>query len=85
MSYKTVEVDLDNGVVRPSGSEVLPVRGHGLLMLFPTGASGPVRSCGELSKWWVTRSRMTEAEAKSLADDIEKGRSEVGSLKSAWD
>ncbi|HEY6227826.1 MAG TPA: hypothetical protein VI282_11955 [Verrucomicrobiae bacterium] len=80
MSYRTVEVELENGVVRPAGAEILPTTGHGLLMLFPTGAATPVRSCAELAKWWGTRSRLSEAESKELADDIEKGRSELGPL-----
>lgn len=85
MSYRTVEVELENGIVRPSGVETLPAKGHGLLMLFPTGLGTPVRSCAELAKWWGTRSRLSEAESKEFADDIEKGRSELGSLKSKWD
>jgi hypothetical protein len=85
MSYRTIDVELENGVVRPAGSEPLPASGHGLLMLFPTGRGTPARSCAELAKWWPTRSRLSDAEAKDLADDIEKGRSELGPLKSQWD
>ena len=85
MSYRTVEVELENGVVRPSGTETLPANGHGLLMLFPTGKDTPVLSCAELAKWWGARSRLPEAESKSFADEIEKGRSELGPLKSKWD
>jgi hypothetical protein len=85
MSYRTVEVELENGVVRAAGSETLPASGHGLLMLFPSGAGSPARSCAELAKWWSSRLRLSEAESKSFADDIEKGRSELGPLKSKWD
>jgi hypothetical protein len=85
MSYKPIEVDLDHGTVRPSGSETLPSHGHGLLMLFPTGPAAPARSCAELAKWWEARSRLPESEAASFADDIEAGRRQVGPLKSAWD
>jgi hypothetical protein len=85
MSFRTVEVELENGVVRPAGAEILPATGHGLLMLFPTGAGSPARSCAELAKWWETRSRLTQAESRELADEIEKGRTELGPLKSKWD
>ena len=74
MSYRTVEVELENGVVRPAGSETLPASGHGLLTLFPTGSGTPARSCAELASWWSQRSRLSEAESKAMADDIEKGR-----------
>jgi len=33
MSYKTVEVELENGHVRPSGPETLPPRAHALLTI----------------------------------------------------
>lgn len=33
MSYKTVEVELENGRVRPSGSETLPEKAHALLTI----------------------------------------------------
>ena len=33
MSYKTVEVELENGRVRPSGSETLPDKAHALLTI----------------------------------------------------
>ena len=33
MSYKTLEVDLENGRVRPSGSETLPDKAHALLTI----------------------------------------------------
>jgi hypothetical protein len=33
MSYKTVEVELENGCVRPSGTETLPTRAHALLTI----------------------------------------------------
>ena len=85
MSYRTVEVDLENGVVRPSGAETLPASGHGLLMLFPEAEGNPARSCAELAKWWSARERLPEEESKACADDIEKGRAKVGPLKSAWD
>ena len=33
MSFKTVEVELEDGRVRPSGAEVLPTRAHALLTI----------------------------------------------------
>lgn len=33
MSYKTVEVELENGVVHPSGFETLPAKAHALLTI----------------------------------------------------
>jgi hypothetical protein len=42
VSYKTVEVELVNGRVRPSGSETLPDKAHVLLtILAATPASNP--------------------------------------------
>jgi len=38
MSYKTLEVELENGHVHPSGAETLPSKAHALLtILIPTG------------------------------------------------
>ena len=39
MKYKTVEVELENGCVRPSGSETLPDKAHALLTIFPATAT----------------------------------------------
>ena len=33
MSYKTLEVELENGHVRPSGTETLPDKAHALLTI----------------------------------------------------
>jgi hypothetical protein len=45
MSYKTLEVELDNGRVSPVGSETLPPKAHALLtILSPESASTPVRN-----------------------------------------
>jgi hypothetical protein len=37
MSYKTVEVELENGVVRPRGSETLPAKADALLTILAPG------------------------------------------------
>ena len=39
MSYKTLEVELENGRVRPSGPETLPAKAHALLTIL--GPAGP--------------------------------------------
>lgn len=38
MNYKTVEVELENGRVRPSGPEPLPSKAHALLTILSSGA-----------------------------------------------
>jgi hypothetical protein len=50
MSYKTLEVELENGQVHPSGAETLPARAHALLtILTATGkaeaANGTLAEC----------------------------------------
>jgi len=50
MSYKTVEVELENGRVRPSGSEILPDKAHGLLtILTATPTLNPESANGTLA------------------------------------
>ena len=46
MSYKTLEVELENGRVRPSGAETLPDKAHALLTILSPAASDPVESDG---------------------------------------
>ena len=41
MSYKTVEVELENGRVTPQGSESLPARAHALLTILQPNGEGP--------------------------------------------
>ncbi len=50
MSYKTVEVELENGRVRPAGAETLPDKAHALLtILSPQAAKhdAPSKSLGQ--------------------------------------
>lgn len=50
MSYKTVEVELENGRVHPSGSETLPEKAHALLTILspqPAKSEGRARSLGK--------------------------------------
>jgi hypothetical protein len=85
VSYKVIEVEVENGVVRCSTPAELPLRAHGLLTLYANGQDAPAKNCAELADWWGSRERLPAGEASSFADDIEKGRSEIGPLKSAWD
>ena len=51
MSYKTLEVELENGRVHPSGSEALPIKAHALLTILvaPVAESiaAPARTMGD--------------------------------------
>jgi hypothetical protein len=42
MSYRTVEVELENGRVRPRGKEDLPAKAHALLTILESPASKPL-------------------------------------------
>ena len=51
MSYKTVEVELENGRVRPSGAETLPDKAHALLtILTPTPLANAAETNGSLAE-----------------------------------
>ena len=41
MSYKTLEVELENGRVRPSGAETLPANARALLTILTTPGEVP--------------------------------------------
>jgi hypothetical protein len=41
MSYKTVEVELENGRVHPAGTETLPEKAHALLTILSPQAARP--------------------------------------------
>ena len=84
MSYKTLEVELDNGRVHPCGADVLPATGHALLTLLDSGAV-PVRTCGELIERWNRFEKLPADEASAFADDLEQSRSSLPPLKPAWD
>lgn len=50
MSYKTLEVELENGVVHPSGAETLPAKAHALLTILspaPAATSPPSGSLAD--------------------------------------
>lgn len=44
MSYKTLEVELENGCVRPSGTETLPAKAHALLTILTATGKAEVAS-----------------------------------------
>ncbi len=50
MSYKTVEVELENGRVRAAGAETLPETAHALLTILspqPVKPEAPTKSLGQ--------------------------------------
>jgi hypothetical protein len=50
MSYKTLEVELENGRVHPAGAETLPDKAHALLTILSPQAvkpDGPAKSLGK--------------------------------------
>jgi hypothetical protein len=63
MSYRTLEVELEDGRVRPRGSETLPAKAHGLLTLLDSGAS---LTCGALADRWAELEKLPLEEAKRL-------------------
>lgn len=84
MNYKTVEVELENGRVRPSGPELLPAKARALLTLLDY--SPPVApTCRELANRWGAMDKLSPSEANAFADDLEQGRASLPALKSAWD
>jgi hypothetical protein len=46
MSYRTLEVELENGQVRPSEGESLPLRAHALLTILNSATLEPVQNAG---------------------------------------
>lgn len=84
MNYTTVEVVLDNGVVRPSGTETLPLHARALLTVLESSKPTPANA-EELARWWAARDRLPPEEAEAFARDIEEARASLPPLKSAWD
>lgn len=85
MSYKTLEVELENGRVHPRGAETLPANGHALLTLLDSGVRPAARTCGELADRWSALDKLPLDEANAFADNIEQSRASLPPLKSAWD
>ena len=84
MRYKTVEVELENGHVRPSGAEKLPAKAHALLTLLDEITQPTALTCHELAERWVTMEKLPPDEAAALAHDIEESRANLPPLKPAW-
>lgn len=98
MSYKTLEVELDNGRVHPSGTEPLPAHAHALLTILtpaspaiteaangpPIERTGIVLTCAELAGRWDRLPKLPPEEASIFADDLESARSRLPPLKSSW-
>lgn len=85
MSYKTLEVVLENGRVLSSDEETLPVRGRALLTLLDSSAPHPARTCAELAERWSDLEPLPKEEANAFADDLEHARTHLPPLKPAWD
>lgn len=85
MSYKTLEVELDNGRVHPCGPESLPANGRALLTLLDSGALLVASTCNELAERWDKLDRLSPDEANAFADDVEQARASLPPLKPAWD
>jgi len=85
MSYKTVEVELQDGHVRPRGPETLPARAHGLLTLLHSSAPPAALTCSELADRWQLIEKLPAEEASAFADDVEQARAKLPALKPSWD
>jgi hypothetical protein len=86
MSYRTLEVELENGRVSPCGSETLPAKAHALLTLLDSNGSPAVaKDCRELAERWANLERLPADEAKAFADDMEESRRKLPEIKSKWD
>jgi hypothetical protein len=85
MSYKTLEVELDNGRVRPCGAETLPAKARALLTLLEPGVLQIASTCGELAEKWNELEKLPPDEANSFAEDIERSRANLPPVKPAWD
>ncbi|MBI5773216.1 MAG: hypothetical protein HZA89_05665 [Verrucomicrobia bacterium] len=85
MSYKTLEVTLDNGRVLPCGPEMLPANAHALLTLLDSSAPPAARTCGELAERWGGLDRLPSDEGCAFADDLAQARASLPPMKSAWD
>ena len=85
MSYKTLEVELEDGRVRPRGSETLPAKAHGLLTLLDSSGPPAALTCGELADRWAGVEKLPLEEAHAFADDVEQARANLPPLKPSWD
>lgn len=63
-------------------SAVLVRDGQPVARLVP--CSKPASSCEELAERWSLQDRLSAEEADAFADDLEKARRDLPSLKPAW-
>jgi hypothetical protein len=66
MSYRTLEVELEDGRVRPNGDEPLPRKAHALLTILSPAASEPAKSTRSLGE----ALRGLKVEGKGLFTDL---------------
>ena len=85
MSYKTLEVEVEDGRVRARGSEALPAKAHGLLTLLDSSGPPAALTCGELADRWPRLERLPLEEAHAFAEDLEQARAKLPPLKATWD
>jgi hypothetical protein len=88
MGYRTIEVELENGRVSPTGNELLPGRAHALLTLLDHVSERPLtvaQSCDELGKRWQNLKTLTCEEGCAFANDIEAARADIPPLTSSWE
>jgi|GEM_PF-928023 len=90
MSYKTLEVEIENGRIIASGAETLPGRARGLLTLLSESGGtdtrkGPAKTGAELAARLAAIKKLPPEEAEAFARDIEEARASLPPLKSAWD
>jgi hypothetical protein len=85
VSYRTLEVVIEDGRIISSDPEALPAKAHGLLTLLDERTATPAKTCAELAEWWSKRERLPVDEAEAFANDVEEARAKLQPLKSPWD
>ncbi len=87
MSFKTMEVALDHGRVKPCRPETLPDRARALLTILDDSpeAVAPARTGGELLARWDSLPWLSPEEGEAFAADVEAARANLPPLSSKWD
>jgi hypothetical protein len=85
MSYRTLEVQLENGVIHPRSGESLPTKANALLTLLDGNGSASATTCGELAEMWGRIEKLSPQEANAFANDLERARASLPPLKTKWD
>ena len=76
MSYQTLEVELENGQVRPSGAESLPPKAHALLTILRPAAAEPTKPARSLGE----ALRELQVEGKGLFADLSTNKRHLDDL-----